>query len=74
METKKCTECKKVKELKDFSKRINYNFHTKEKFPSFINSYCKKCMIERMKKWRLNNLEKYRTYQLSYWHKKHDAK
>lgn len=60
---KRCNKCGLVKPAKDFSKH--------GKLHSFSLKYaCKKCQVERMKKWIEKNREKFNKYQKDYQYKR----
>ena len=62
---KKCTQCKKTKDIKEFPKRLNRQGLKKLHYP-----YCRNCIVVRVKEWQKKNKEKYRLYQNKY-HKDH---
>lgn len=60
--TKVCPQCKKRKELSAFGTRKNQWSTGK----TYVITFCKLCMVARMKEWREKNREKYNDYQRKY--------
>lgn len=62
-EEKKCLDCKEIKSLDLFGKRAGRSAHIK-------NSYCKKCMAERTRKYKLAHKEETKKYLKEYHQRK----
>ncbi len=64
METKKCSQCKKVKELSEFSNDIRYSYGVK--------GICRRCTQDNVNKKRKENPEKYRKIMNDWIHSRPD--
>lgn len=59
--TKVCGHCKKRKKLSEFS--------TNPCHKDGINNWCKTCVSDYNKKWRIEHTKKYKEYKRKYWEK-----
>jgi hypothetical protein len=61
METKVCSKCNINKPYSDY--------YLNKKCVGGVNSYCKKCHLEKKRLWRKNNPEQYKKQVKDYWGK-----
>ena len=65
METKVCSKCNIDKPYSDY--------YLKKECVGGVNSYCKKCHLEKKQNWRKNNPEEYKKQTKNYWDKTKDT-